>query len=896
MKKQEKSKDDLLISLSNEKKIYIESIKNGSYKEKYENILELIKIISKNIESADINQLIDTIKQYINLNEDEPLNKIKVIILEYNGNIQKIKSIDNSTKPIIDEVLFLNQIILELNDLIGCHVYYFISKMFEYCEILNFKIKYHSMKEDLLKNIQNLEEEFLKMKKENEIKEDLKKEEKEEKMKILDEYKNRYECMINNKGRDFEFYKKIVHSGGLIDFFEFCDRNLLEFEKYENNYVELKYIFPLIYFYKTYIEEKKYNFLIYKNNIENNNSEKKFSLFKDYNLFKIKTDKEDNLDLIKEDEKEIMELLTKFENDVVEKCDLSNFVKNKLTFNSSFSFIPQIEIKFNDVKDITKDLIDDLILKLNQMFEGKDIKIVEMKKGSLDLAIALNYLIQEAFNDINLNNISSDKFLEILNQTLNIKTGNIKNILQDNLVIAQQDKQFKPDFINQNLLDLTTEESKDKLSKTIKEHFSQNDNQNNIFEVAQNITPSDIKSFYEKLFQETKSQQNDLCDIILNNEFQEYLRAFESEFEKALRNSIFEYNTKFITYIYRNDEAYRAGKLHCNNLNTKFVFHGTRSWCISRILSGNFCHANVHFFGIGAYFTDLLDYAWFYAAETDGQKGKFKNVSRIPQLKESFSLIASEIYFDKSKFEQVYDMAKENQTVPKNGIRHVCVNFGGNEIPKKLLKNYNGFIGTEYIITEKEQILPLLNITLERVEFLIVWRDNNFNISNPNGYDHFKEMYDFNIKIKKYAGFNLKTKIYYFNETNEALTFIKRKKFNKIILISNGGNNGIGFIKEARKIIGSNTISLITCYVVENYMDVAKKTENLLLSSKYYNCIKDFLNFSTTKNIDELKNLQKNVENSLKNIDNSFSFKKINNDVFNFPYFKSGGNFSEIKF
>ena len=260
MKKQEKSKDDLLISLSNEKKIYIESIKNGSYKEKYENILELIKIISKNIESADINQLIDTIKEYINLNEDEPLNKIKVIILKYNENIQKIKSIDNSTKPIIDEVLFLNQIILELNDLIGCHVYYFISKMFECCEILNFKIKYHSIKEDLLKNIQNLEEEFLKMKKENEIKENLKKEEKEEKMKILDEYKNRYECMINNKGRDFEFYKKIVHSGGLIDFFEFCDRNLLEFEKYENNYVELKYIFPLIYFYKTYIEEKKYYF------------------------------------------------------------------------------------------------------------------------------------------------------------------------------------------------------------------------------------------------------------------------------------------------------------------------------------------------------------------------------------------------------------------------------------------------------------------------------------------------------------------------------------------------------------------------------------------------------------------------------------------------------------
>ena len=148
---------------------------------------------------------------------------------------------------------------------------------------------------------------------------------------------------------------------------------------------------------------------------------------------------------------------------------------------------------------------------------------------------------------------------------------------------------------------------------------------------------------YQKLFQETKAQQNDLCDIILNNDFQEYLKAFESEFEKALRNSIFEYNTKFITYIYRNDEAYRTGKLHCNNIRTKFVFHGTKSSSISRILAGNFLHASVHFFGIGAYFTDLLDYSWFYAAETDNEFEKFKNVSRIPKINESFSLVASEI-------------------------------------------------------------------------------------------------------------------------------------------------------------------------------------------------------------------------------------------------------------
>ena len=36
-------------------------------------------------------------------------------------------------------------------------------------------------------------------------------------------------------------------------------------------------------------------------------------------------------------------------------------------------------------------------------------------------------------------------------------------MIQDNLIIGQQDKKFKPDFVNENLLDLTKEESKELL-------------------------------------------------------------------------------------------------------------------------------------------------------------------------------------------------------------------------------------------------------------------------------------------------------------------------------------------------------------------------------------------------------------------------------------------------
>ena len=442
IKSPEITNEEFLKSISNERIIYLNNIKNALYKIKYDTILNLITDIIKNISSSNISQWIEKTKDYIYIYEDEPLNKIKSDILEYNKN-KKAKNENNknkSYKPNINENLYIYKILLETNDLIGCHIYYFVSTIFEYCDILSYKYKYLLIKEDLLKCIKDLEEEYKKMKKENQIEDNIEKEKKEIKRKILEEYKNRYESMIINKRRKFEFLKKTIHSGSLIDFFEFCDMHLLEFGKYEKKFLEMKNIFPLIYFFKSYIKDKKYEFLIYKTNTENANSKRVVSLFKNYNTFKIKNDGKNNnkkfLELIEDIEKEIQNLFAKFENDVYKKCDINNFMKTTFTYKSSFCFIPQIEIKFNDIKDITKDLIDNLKLKLNQIFKGKDIKIIEMKKGSLDIAFALNYLIQESLNDINLNNISSDKFLKILNEALNIKAGNIKTMLQDNLVIA----------------------------------------------------------------------------------------------------------------------------------------------------------------------------------------------------------------------------------------------------------------------------------------------------------------------------------------------------------------------------------------------------------------------------------------------------------------------------
>ena len=75
-----------------------------------------------------------------------------------------------------------------------------------------------------------------------------------------------------------------------------------------------------------------------------------------------------------------------------------------------------MEIKFNQITEINQELIDDLLSKLKQLFNGKDIKIIEMKKGSLDIAIALNYIIQEGLNNLNIHNITIDELLNKLNK------------------------------------------------------------------------------------------------------------------------------------------------------------------------------------------------------------------------------------------------------------------------------------------------------------------------------------------------------------------------------------------------------------------------------------------------------------------------------------------------
>ena len=136
------------------------------------------------------------------------------------------------------------------------------------------------------------------------------------------------------------------------------------------------------------------------------------------------------------------------------------------------------------------------------------------------------------------------------------------------------------------------------------------------------------------------------------------------------------------------------------------------------------------------------------------------------------------------------------------------------------LIRYNRFIGNEICITNKNQILPLYGVTFRRIKYLVIWRDYNFNLENPNLYNNnvFQEMQEFHKEIKKIVSKELDSKIYYMKNTEEALTLLKRKKYNNIIIITNANNNGRDFILNARKIIGANSIAAVSAYEVEQHI------------------------------------------------------------------------------
>jgi hypothetical protein len=455
----------------------------------------------------------------------------------------------------------------------------------------------------------------------------------------------------------------------------------------------------------------------------------------------------------------------------------------------------------------------------------------------------------------------------------------VKFINQEKIENEKENEKIIKEFLDEQInVDYDLKKScnfvKELNEKNLKDKLNEN-KINDIFNDIHNIAQKEE----EKLLNEIKNIED---NEKINQKFTNFL-------EKAFKESIFEFKIIGLVIINKDDQRkiYEKEKNQCQNCETKILFHATEIQFSSNILTSNFKIGKDNWFGSGIYFADQFDYVKYYYLRED-------NFATIPKLNDCFNIIVSEVFYDKTKLKQIYDdhlhlvlnntptdeelkTKYKKYSVEKNGINYIEVDGGSGIVINEKNEVYNDgshkfekiskdrFIGREYCITCKEQIYPLYGLNFQRVDYCVVWKDSNFG----NSFIWDEPLRKNKELIKEMTGYNLYTE----SNIKEALKLIWRKRFNKIILITNVGENleGKKFVDKVRKILEFNVMVL---FFTDNFnhLNWIKDYPNSLFCTDDYTLKNYIFNFNE-KGINTIKEQVKEFYGvELSNFDKAFDY------------------------
>ena len=497
-----------------------------------------------------------------------------------------------------------------------------------------------------------------------------------------------------------------------------------------------------------------------------------------------------------------------------------------------------------------EDRSDDFIKKTNIRFIYNDGTKINQKYDFNLSGLAKTCLINEILSKLSNNDLDDfdEKISCILKLLKNGKIQDIKNLKDETKEFLEKIRISMPiNFVNY-------------IDKT--------------------ITPTIINKMMNLLC------RNDQNKIIL---FKDHLckmsnkiAFFDKEFENARRRSVFEFSLVSLEIYDRPDiDAFENLKANCPNNEQKILYQGNSENNIRKIVTSHFKKNLKNFFGEGVYFSDSLDFSCVWARQTGDNRFK------LPRLDEAFSFVGSAVFYDNQKENYVIN---KSHTPKLNEVNIAYINGKTNTLKKRVQTK---FYSKEYIIGENKQILPFIHIKIKRIEYCVIWRDPNFS-PNPVYNDKYDNVFKkFLSERKEYIYQFARFNIYPCETTKEALELVKKKKHNKIILMSNAGadKGGKDFIDKARMIIGSNVICLFSAYMIEHLEWISKYPNSLFSNDpqfyeQYLECFTD--DEKATKN--NILTLKKSIEGFYK-VEFTFDDKFLD-----YPNFKDSGDFSDLSF
>ena len=329
------------------------------------------------------------------------------------------------------------------------------------------------------------------------------------------------------------------------------------------------------------------------------------------------------INLIVENDKD-QTFLIEVPSSTIKSGELREILRKEITKSQHFYFFCK------NIKYTKKDL--DEILNLSQ---GERIYLVITfcQESFTECHFHKNLALEEA--DMNVEELSGILHL-----------CNLKNIAR-----YIDLKKIKNDTIREIMRDLQGGiELSDDPQKDIKESLSKTDG-NNILTfinyLNKKIKHQDVKNLVDLFDQNQRNEIIGFWSVL--SKYQDFNKLFEKDFSKMMENSYIDYSLVSVQIYQHKRRKDFVEKLNdCPNCEVRYLLHGTQIDPISKILTDEFKYTRKAFYGLGVYFTDMIDYVSFYCGG-DSYLSRRDLWNKIIPVGNTISCIASEVFYDKDK-------------------------------------------------------------------------------------------------------------------------------------------------------------------------------------------------------------------------------------------------------